>query len=405
MGSDKASATIFALIAVVMISGCMGGQPSKIDSHVSNIENLTVHFLDVGQGDSILLQFAGKNVLIDGGEADMGSRVASYLKDHGVSNLNLVVASHPHSDHIGGLGIILKTFPVGQVLDSGQVHSSQTYEDFLTLVDQKNIQYKVAEKGQRINLDPRLKIGVLNPPAQLFENINDNSVVLRITYGQVSFLLMGDAEKEAEESMLSFDLDSDILKVGHHGSRSSSSPAFLKEVSPAISIIEVGKGNDYGHPAPETLSALKNVGSEIYRTDLDGNIDVTTDGESYFVTTQKAAAGRGTDDTAAISISSIQFDAPGDDRKNLNGEWIRVTNSGQSPVDMTGWRLYDESGRVYVFPRFALSPGDSAKVFTGQGLDSTTKLYIGRGSPIWNNNGDTALLGDAGGNVVSQRSG
>jgi competence protein ComEC len=212
---------------------------------------------------------------------------------------------------------------------------------------------------------------------------------------------MGDAEKEAEASMLS--KDSDILKVGHHGSRSSSSPAFLEAVSPEVSVIEVGKGNDYGHPAPETLSALKDVGSEIFRTDHDGNIDVTTDGESYFVTTERAASDTTTQ--TAISISAIQFDAPGDDRKNLNGEWIRITNTGQSPMDMTGWQLYDESGRVYVIPRFALSPGASVKISTGKGSDGATELYMGRGSPVWNNDGDTAILKDADGNAVSQRSG
>jgi hypothetical protein len=109
--------------------------------------------------------------------------------------------------------------------------------------------------------------------------------------------------------------------------------------------------------------------------------------------------------TAAISISAIQFDAPGDDRKNLNGEWIRVTNAERSLADMTGWQLYDESGRVYVFPRFTLAPGASAKVFTGRGSDGRAELYIGRGSPIWNNDGDTAILKDASGNVISERGG
>ena len=252
--------------------------------------NLTAHFLDVGQGDSILLQFNGKNVLIDGGTQEMGPRVETYLRNHGVSSLDLLVATHPHEDHIGGLVTILNDFPVKQVLDSGQPHSSQVYETFLTLIDQKNIPYNVAQRGQKINLDKDLIIDVLSPPTTLFSgDLNQNSIVLKITYGKVSFLLMGDAGTEAESSLISssYDLKSDILKVGHHGSSSATSTAFLNDVKPAISIIEVGAGNDYGHPTQQTLNALQDVGATIYRTDTSGNIIITTDGLTYSTTTQK----------------------------------------------------------------------------------------------------------------------
>jgi len=140
-------------------------------------DELAVHFLDVGQGDSELLQFAGKNILIDAGTQDMGPRVAAYLKSHGVTSLDLVVATHPHEDHIGGLLTILREFPVGQVLDSGQVHTTSTFETFLNIIDQKNIPYAVAQRGQTINLDPRLRIEVLSPPKQSLGSLNENSVV------------------------------------------------------------------------------------------------------------------------------------------------------------------------------------------------------------------------------------
>ena len=269
-------------------------------------ENLTAHFLDVGQGDSILLQFDGKNILIDGGIQEMGPRVETYLKSHGVSSLDLLVATHPHEDHIGGLITILRDFPIKQVLDSGQPHSSQVYETFLTLIDQKNISYNVAQRGQKINLDTNLKIDVLSPPPTLFsDDLNQNSIVLKVTYNKVSFLLMGDAGFEAENSIkaASYDLKSDILKVGHHGSSSASGASFLAKVKPAISIIEVGAGNDYGHPTQKTLGTLQSIGSKIYRTDTNGNIVITTDGLSYSLSIQKSS-GNSASTTSQTKTSS-----------------------------------------------------------------------------------------------------
>jgi beta-lactamase superfamily II metal-dependent hydrolase len=256
---------------------------------VSASENLVAHFLDVGQGDSILLQFNNKNVLIDGGTQEMGPRVESYLRSHGVSSLDLVVATHPHSDHIGGLLTVIKDFPVEQILDSGQVHTTPTFEDLLNVIDKKNIPYNVAERGQTIDLDPSLKIEVLSPTSTPFDNLNENSIVLKVTYNKVSFLLMGDAGFEAEDSIMAagYDLKSTVLKVGHHGSSSSTGTSFLSKVKPKVDIIEVGAGNDYGHPTQATLSALQNTGSKVYRTDLDGNIVVTTDGQTYSVSTGK----------------------------------------------------------------------------------------------------------------------
>ena len=254
-------------------------------------ENLIVHFLDVGQGDSILLQFNNKNVLIDGGDQDAGPIVKSYLRSHGVKSLDLVVATHPHEDHIGGLLTVLNDFPVKQVLDSGQVHiRRRPSRDFLNVIDQKNIPFSIAERGQTIDLDPSLKIEVLSPPSTPFsDDLNQNSIVLKVTYNKVSFLLMGDAGFEAEDSIMAagYDLKSTVLKVGHHGSSSSTGTSFLSKVKPKVDVIEVGAGNDYGHPTQTTLSALQNTGSKVYRTDLDGNIVITTDGQTYSVSTEK----------------------------------------------------------------------------------------------------------------------
>jgi competence protein ComEC len=166
-------------------------------------ENLTVHFIDVGQGDSELILFNGKNVLIDAGDQDSGPRVTSYLRSHGITSLDLVVATHPHEDHIGGLITILNDIPIKQVLDSGQTHTAPSFDTYLSLIDQKGIPFAVAERGQTIDLDPSLKIEILSPPATLFAgDLNQNSVVLSVTYNKVSFLFIGDAGTEAEDSIL-----------------------------------------------------------------------------------------------------------------------------------------------------------------------------------------------------------
>jgi competence protein ComEC len=287
-------------------------------SSVATSQNLTAHFIDVGQGDSILLQFNQTDILIDAGSQNMGARVETYLRNQGVSSLDLLVSTHPHEDHIGGLSKILRDFPVDNVLDSGQPHSSQVFNTYLTLIDQKNITYTTAERGQKVSLDPNVTIDVLSPPETLFKgDLNQNSIVLKVAYNNVSFLLMGDANDKAESNLISSgqDLKSDILKVGHHGSATSSSYLFLSKVLPSIGIISVGTGNDYGHPTQQTLSALEDIGSTIYRTDTSGNIIVTTDGESYSISTQKPS-----------TISQTSLSAP-----SIPAETISTTTALAGP--------------------------------------------------------------------------
>ena|GEM_PF-160390 len=251
-------------------------------------KNLTIHFLDVGQGDSILIECNNSTMLIDAGESGQEEFILDYLQDQGISTLNYVIATHPHSDHIGGMDDILNNFQVDYFIDSGYPHTTQTYEDMLTIIDQNDIPFEIAQAGQTIDFDPAVDIEVLNPGTTYSDDLNENSVVLKITYGDTSFLLMGDAGLETEENIMEtgYYINSDILKVGHHGSQSGSGEAFISAVSPEVSVIEVGAENDYGHPDPEILERLQTV-SKVYRTDLDGTVTVTTDGSTYTVTTQK----------------------------------------------------------------------------------------------------------------------
>jgi competence protein ComEC len=249
---------------------------------------VSVHFIDVGQGDSMLVTAGDRYMLVDGGRRDAGPKLVEYLKSQGVTSIDVIVSTHPHADHIGGLPDVLKSFSVKRVVDSGTVLPTQAYESYLTLIDKLNIPYTVGEAGQTIDLGPDVKVDVLAPPAsRTDDSVNENSIVLKVTYGSVSFLLMGDAGRPEERYLMSsgYDLKSNVFKVPHHGSRFSVNRSFISKVSPQVSVIEVGQ-NKYGDPAPIMLAALGEAGSIVYRTDRNGNVVVTTDGRSFTVTPQ-----------------------------------------------------------------------------------------------------------------------
>ena len=311
------------LILFLIVCGCIGQpkptttinpSPSFSAEGIPSNEVLTVHFIDVGQGDSMLIQVNNRSMLIDGGPRKSGTTLVSYLKRHGVKALNYVVSTHPHADHIGGLIAVLRQFPVGQVIDSGQPHGTQTYEQYLSLIDRKNIPYMVAEAGQRIDLGPGICAEVLGPVGnESGSSLNENSIVIKLTYHNVSFLFTGDAGFPEERALMAAgaDLRSDVLKVPHHGSRYASSAAFLAKVRPEVSVVEVGE-NNYGHPSPKTLARYQKIGSVVYRTDLNGNIVVTTDGNSFTVKPEHPSspgsrAFAGTSPWAACTASALSY--------------------------------------------------------------------------------------------------
>lgn len=397
-------------VACIIAAGCSApsGQP-EIGSDLSG--DLVVHFLDVGQGDSILLQFRDKTMLIDASERGMADRIIAYLGDQNVERLDVVVATHAHSDHIGGLRDVISAYPVGEFVDAAQPHSTATYENLLALIEEEGIPYTAAERGQTIALDPDLEILILNPAAEPIGEINQDSVVLKVTYNEISYLFVGDAEKPAEESMMEagLDLDADVLKVGHHASRYGTSAEFLSAVSPAISIIQVGAGNDYGHPHEEAVERIEATGSRIYRTDLDGTVVVATDGTKLTVAAGGAPAATVTALPATIATATATpttTPAPSSGiyiaDLDLQEEWVSVANADETAVNLTGWTIADEGTRnTYTFPLFTLNPGADVTVHSGAGNDTATDLYWGRSSAVWNNDGDTATLADANGTVVS----
>ncbi len=253
---------------------------------------LQVHFINVGQGDAILIDYGTDEVLIDGGEASPG--VVPYLRKYVDGDLEAMVATHPHEDHIGGLIDVLQSFQVDNIYWNGETATTKVYGDFMALAKaEPKASLQQLQRGDTINVDG-LAFAVLNPPGPSFKETNDNSIVLKLNYGGTRFLFEGDAQQEAESSMLAAGLNmaADILKVGHHGSRSSSSMPFLKAVSPQIAVYMAGINNSYGHPHAETLVALNQVGAQIYGTDIHGTIVVATDGQKYTLTTEKQAPPR-----------------------------------------------------------------------------------------------------------------
>jgi beta-lactamase superfamily II metal-dependent hydrolase len=226
-------------------------------------------------------------MLIDGGDVAHENALYNYLTRHGITSIDVVVLTHPHADHVGGLNTVLGKMTVGTVVDAAYPSTTATYEKLLRQVDTKNIKYTVARRGQSISFDNNVRVNILWPTDAKSDDANENSVVIRMSYGSIDFLFMGDANTKVENSLLSYtgELDSEVLKVGHHGSSTSTSANFLAKVSPETSIIEVGAGNNYGHPTEETLQRLEEAGSTVYRTDVDGGIVVNTDGKSYTVVT------------------------------------------------------------------------------------------------------------------------
>ncbi len=255
--------------------------------------SLRIYALDVGQGDSLLvISPQGKTVLIDAGPSDAGDEVVAALRKHGVKQVDLAVASHPHADHIGGMKKVMETFPVKRFLNSGQVYTSATYERMLREIQENKINFVKAVRGQTIEVEPGVKLEVLNPGKKLITDIrsggsieNANSVVLRLTFGEFAMLFTGDAEFETEADMMKegAQLKAQVLKIGHHGSRHATSGKFLAAVNPQIAVISDGANNDYGHPSQATLDRLQRANIKTFRTDLSGELEIFSDGKTFNV--------------------------------------------------------------------------------------------------------------------------
>lgn len=288
---------LFAFFAVISII-TMNYDNSKIDNtqkrkvdleketiSIKESTNLNIYFLDVGQADSILIESNNKYTLVDAGNNSDGSKLVKFFKDMGIPSFDYVVATHAHEDHIGGMDDIVNNFEVDNFYIPDYITTTKTFEDLLNALESNNVALQVPKKTDKFSMgDVSFEVLYVDGSSQ---DINDSSIVLRIKYGSNSFLLMGDVSSKVEKKILNDNISSDLIKVGHHGSKNSSSSEFLDKVRPQFAIISVGQKNNYDHPNKALLSRLESRDIKTYRTDIDGTIKASSNGTIIKIETLK----------------------------------------------------------------------------------------------------------------------
>ena len=273
---------IISTVTVLSFAGCGVQKNNNISksSAESEYSGMSVTYLNVGQGDSELIQVNGINMLIDAGTNAGANDLVKDLKNRGIKTIDIAIATHPHEDHIGGMDEVLENFDVKSFYAPKVAHTTKTYENMLKAVKNEGLKIKQIKEGTKIDLGKDTEVQVYSPVKSQYEELNNYSPVMKISYGQNSFMFTGDAESLVEKEILSEnkDLKADVLKLGHHGSHSSTSEEFLKAVDPSIAIVSCAKDNKYGHPHKETLDLIKKYKLRVYRNDKDGDIVLSSDG-------------------------------------------------------------------------------------------------------------------------------
>ena len=338
-------------------SGRAGAAQATGNTGIAQAGTLTVTWLDVGQGDAAVIQCGGQSMLIDGGKPEKSSYIYAWLQQHGLSYLDVIVATHVDADHIGGLSGALNYASVGTAYCPETTGTTETFQSFVKYLAQRGKQITVPTAGETFALGGA-QIQILGPLHRA-EDSNDNSIVLKVSFGATSFLFTGDAERAEEQDLLNsgVNLQSTVLKVGHHGSDTSTSYPFLRAVAPQYAVISVGAGNSYGHPTEAVLSRLRDAGVTTFRTDMQGEITAVSDGQTINFSTAKNAvaiasanAGGGNADGAAgagttagsyvLNTNSHKFHLPScssvetispKNRKDVNESREQIISEGDAP--------------------------------------------------------------------------
>ena len=376
--------------------------PGATFAHASDTV-LRITFLDVGQGDAVLLQAPeGQTALVDAGPGN----VVPLLRGLGVERIDLLVATHPHADHIGGMAGVIESLPVRFYMDNGDPHTTQTYGRLLAALDARpGITYLEATP-RTISLGSA-SIEVLPLLPRGTTGLNDRSVALVVRFGDFKAFLSGDSEVPQLSHLVGQRAVPDValLKAAHHGSDNGFTREFLRAAAPEVVVISVGR-NSYGHPRPEALAAYASAGAAVLRTDLHGHVEIRGYGDGRYdvVPAQQieaAAAPESAGRSAARLRLRVHADAPGDDHDNLNGEYAVLESGGEEDVALGGWRLCDAAGHCFRFPPEAvLAAGRRIVVYTGSGEADGERYYMGYRRAVWNNGGDTATLYDRTGAAV-----
>lgn len=316
MGKGKCSSILAGVFSVIFILGALAapdilseekavtGQAVRqqsgtvatgfVEEAGGNAQEMEVHFLDVGQADCILISCGGCHMLVDAGNNQDGEMITEYLKEQGITELDYVIATHPHEDHIGGLDTVIENFGITTLFMPQKVHTTKTFEDVVTAIENHDLSITVPKPGDTYAIGSG-SFTILSPVKEDYgEELNNWSVGIKLVHGSNSFVMCGDAEEEAEEDIClsGLDISADVLKLGHHGSRTSTGELFLKAVNPKYAIISCGRGNDYGHPHRETLEKLQEAGISVFRTDEQGTIIAKSDGNSLQFNVEPDMGGR-----------------------------------------------------------------------------------------------------------------
>ena len=340
----RLAALALAAVLVLGLTACdslpdSGGHTVKPSTGSS--QPFEMHFIDVGQALSVLVECDGQFMLYDGGNVDDGSLVVSYLQKQGVEQLQYVFCSHAHEDHVGGLAAVMAKFPAGHAYSPVTEGSTKCFNDFVKYTQQQGLQLEVPSVGTVWPLGSAT-VTMLGPVTQYSET-NNTSLVLRIDYGNTSFLLTGDMENTAETDLVNSgaNLKADVLQVGHHGSSTSTSYLFLNTVLPEMGVISCGTGNKYGHPHEETLSILRDAKVDVYRTDLQGTITISSDGQNFTVGTERFVPDSQLNPTDPSSSSTAQQAYIG----NVNSKKFHLPTCPNLPAEKNQvlFSSYDEA--------------------------------------------------------------